>query len=126
MPKIFTDTTMRVRGIEALTDDRCPFGRVGRDFGVTDIRRAPVGAIGQRRGAAPGHGSDGNTQPGQVGGEGASGLTGAEYYVQPICTHDRVLSLNPREPWRSATAQPRRSVTRTLRWFQKTSNRFLE
>src|SRR4029077_10137688 len=73
----------------------------------------------------PGHRPDRNTQPGQVRCQGTPDLAGPEHHMQPGLTHDAGPLADPQVTRRSATAQPRR-LPLTLRWYQKTSNRFLE
>ena len=80
-----------VRGVQALVDDRRALGRVGGGFGVGGIGGPPVDA-GQRGRPVPGHRPDGDTQPGQVRGQGAADLAGPEHHVQPILTHDPLLA----------------------------------
>ena len=80
-----------VRGVQALVDDRCALGSVGGGFGVGGIGGAPVHP-GQRGRPVPGHRPGGDTQPGQVRGQGIADLAGPEHDVQPILTHDRLLA----------------------------------
>ena len=72
-------------------------GRVGGGLGVGGIGGAPVDA-GQRGRPVPGHRPDGDTQPGQVRGQGVADLAGPEHDVQPILTHDQVLSTASSNP----------------------------
>jgi hypothetical protein len=53
---------------------------------------APPVDPGQRRRPVPGYRPDRDTHPGQVRGQGAADLAGAEHHMQPILTHDQVLS----------------------------------
>ena len=75
-----------VRGVQALVDHRCALGRVGGGFGVGGIGGPPVDP-GQRGRPVPGHRPDGDTQPGQVRGQGIADLAGPENHVQLILTH---------------------------------------
>ena len=47
---------------------------------------------GQRGRPVPGHRPDGDTQPGQVRGQGIADLAGPEHDMKAILTHDRLLA----------------------------------
>ncbi len=64
--------------------------------------------------------------PDAVRSESTPDLAGPEHHVQPILTHDRVLSLESPRTLAVADNQASTLCYPTLRWFQKTSNKFLE
>jgi hypothetical protein len=79
-------------------------------------RARPDGRVDQSEGAHGqlGQRADGDTQRGQVRGQDTSDLAGPEHDVQPILTHDQILSLILEQPWRPSAAQSR-CLSPTLR-----------
>ena len=81
---------LRVRGVQALVDDRCTLGGVGRGVGICDVGGPPIDTVGQRGRPMSRHRPDCDTNPREPINERPTDLASPEHDVQFWLTHERL------------------------------------